>query len=990
MVQRVIKQKTQFRNNPVGLTKFNSVDAGKSQAIINLAGQAKQIIEEVRIPQRQQEAKQDAAALTVEDLLNTDEEGNPTVVNTDHLRGKGSVYSRTFKESVLSNQYDAIENKIGSKFASLAAANKFTSNGVAQFEAEASNFLLELSQKLKGNLEVFAGNAGKQKLLDTSAALQNARAARTYQQTHEKAVEGLQSEINNLRVRIINGDLDGEGQFVNSSDAKVQEFLNAPNGILERLERTKEGPFRKQAELDYQKFKGMLGINSLKKLTSTLTRQQQTLVNKFLNNEDGVKLHNLKDETGKYFVPKEIHEDIKAFIAIDDLPFRNQMINDIKQTYTKAIQDKLINNNEEQLEVKLSISELITTSSSETISDITENITAGGSDSFFLRGSSGDIDRATKEYMANFENKLRSNPLFKTLSTQQVENILTAERQQAPTRLAQTFIQQSMISNNLTKPQKQMLAMWLRNDDENQKKALIKSLTEGREDSLNIEGLDKKSFLGMISMLDDYKKSNRTKSSYEQFLKTVSNANDQYKEISDAERKDIDRSIITSEVGQNIRQSKTQQENPDLLEEVLNETQLSLIQLTPSDVQEFIKDIDNNHFLSENNLDLIKAFLNNPSKFEQMAVGQGVNPEQAFNQMASILNTLHALPNLESGKPQGQSLIHKINNNEWRKELSFDVERVTSLFGALNAYGDVGAMKEIINNVKEKVYRNATSTVFGDPSAKIISDIIDRTKYPEAEIQAEYNEFFDAISHAVNKTFTMRGGFQDEDQLNEAVQKKVKEIFLQKIELDYKPPHRFQTDLNGAQRVDKVGPLMRNSLDVLLPEGDARRKEFFAVANIELATVNAPSIQNVTDQVKYTFDYDRELNIWKNNGGEEKLFPFRKARLLTVSAFGANPIFIAVDEDNEVILWRKNSQSEEDYLMWTIEEINTTPPNLLPEEDLTNFTIRKTEEEYNLLMKDKIKEKAKPEDVLKKKGFEKAFRDGKITEEKYLELIKDL
>ena len=163
MVQRVIKQKTQFRNNPVGLTKFNSVDAGKSQAIINLAGQAKQIIEEVRIPQRQQEAKQDAAALTVEDLLNTDEEGNPTVVNTDQLRGKGSVYTRTFKESVLSNQYDAIENKIGSKFASLAAANKFTSNGVAQFEAEASNFLLELSQKLKGNLEVFAGNAGKQK-----------------------------------------------------------------------------------------------------------------------------------------------------------------------------------------------------------------------------------------------------------------------------------------------------------------------------------------------------------------------------------------------------------------------------------------------------------------------------------------------------------------------------------------------------------------------------------------------------------------------------------------------------------------------------------------------------------------------------------------------------------------------------------------------------------------------------------------------------------
>ena len=74
--------------------------------------------------------------------------------------------------------------------------------------------------------------------------------------------------------------------------------------------------------------------------------------------------------------------------------------------------------------------------------------------------------------------------------------------------------------------------------------------------------------------------------------------------------------------------------------------------------------------------------------------------------------------------------------------------------------------------------------------------------------------------------------------------------------------------MNGAQRLDTVVPLMRNSLDVLLPEGESRRKEFFAVANIELATVNAQSIQNVTVQVKFTFDYDREVKIWKNNGGE--------------------------------------------------------------------------------------------------------------------------
>ena len=105
----------------------------------------KQIIEEVRIPQRQQEAKQDAAALTVEDLLNTDEEGNPTVVNTDHLRGKGSVYTTAFKENVLSNQYDEIESKISSRLSELAAANKFTPNGVADFEKSLTFSIISFS-----------------------------------------------------------------------------------------------------------------------------------------------------------------------------------------------------------------------------------------------------------------------------------------------------------------------------------------------------------------------------------------------------------------------------------------------------------------------------------------------------------------------------------------------------------------------------------------------------------------------------------------------------------------------------------------------------------------------------------------------------------------------------------------------------------------------------------------------------------------------------
>ena len=360
----------------------------------------------------------------------------------------------------------------------------------------------------------------------------------------------------------------------------------------------------------------------------------------------------------------------------------------------------------------------------------------------------------------------------------------------------------------------------------------------------------------------------------------------------------------------------------------------------------------------------IHQFLNNPTSFAQMATGQGANPEQALLQMSSILKTLHGLPNTESGKPQGESLLHKINNGEW-KDLSSQIERVTSLFGALNAYGNPTAMIEIINNVKEGNYRGATVKAFGTKTtAQVIAANIDRSKYPETEIQVEYDEFFDAMVYTIDKQFRTTGNYADEESLNEAVQEKALEVFANKIELDYKPPHEFQTDLNGAYRASKYGPLMRNSLDVLLPEGDPKREEFFRKISLELATVNAPNdIPNVTTQIKYSFDYDREIDEWKADGNEEKLFPYKKARLLTFSAFGADPIFIAIDEDGEQINWKPNADAEEEVLMWTVKEVDT-PVDTEQGESLEDFTLRKTEAEFKELMTEKVADKKNPESKL--------------------------
>ena len=103
MVTRVIKQQTQFRNRPVGITKFDSVDAGKSQAIIGLAGRAQQIIDTEMGAFRTAEAKTDALAIKAADLLTEyDDKGNLISANTNHLKSlQGTLVLKSYLIQVL-------------------------------------------------------------------------------------------------------------------------------------------------------------------------------------------------------------------------------------------------------------------------------------------------------------------------------------------------------------------------------------------------------------------------------------------------------------------------------------------------------------------------------------------------------------------------------------------------------------------------------------------------------------------------------------------------------------------------------------------------------------------------------------------------------------------------------------------------------------------------------------------------------------------------
>jgi len=958
MVARVIKQKTQFRNRPVGITKFDSVDAGKSQAIIGLAGRAQQIIDTEMGPFRTAEAKTDALAIKAKDLLTEyDDKGNLISANTDHLIGKGSVYTKAFKENVLSNQYDEIERQITTKFNQLSVANKMEPNGVANFEQQASDFLLEFSKGLEGNLEVFAGNSGAQKLLDTSATLQNSRAARTYELTNRKAYEGLQGQLSLLMSNARVGKIS-KGEFATSDDPNIQAMLTAANGINERLDRLGETTYSRQANIEVQKFKGNLGILGLKKLTGSLTNSEQLLVNKFLNNEDNVQVEDLIE-----FVPKELHADLKTFMSVDDTPYRNQAINDISQTYTGA----RIARAEEQTEQKIQDKIYETSRTDELRSSLTSYFEEKYPTLIKKRVSIKD------HYLDRFKQSLKN---ISNISDERKQSILDNEIAQAPTLIATMTINKLMVNPTISKNLKKDMALWLINKDTDAKARIMaeqdKNVAMLMDRSGNIDedvlsdAKDRSALISRtVNYLEKYQKENATSDSYQKtFLNAVQGLKDYHAAESKADRDARLFKQIHLEISNNQNDTAIQQQHPNITKDVLNATQSSLILLDEEQIQGLLQNIDKNHTLSENNMELINQFITNPTRFAQMATGQGANPEQALLQMSSILKTLHGLPNTESGKPQGESLLHKINNKEW-KDLSPQIERVTSLFGALNAYGNPTAMIEIINNVKEGNYRGATVKAFGTKTtAQVIAANIDRSKYPETEIQVEYDEFFDAMVYTIDKQFRTTGNFADEDAFNKAVKEKALEVFANKIELDYKPPHEFQTDLNGAFRASKYGPLMRNSLDVLLPEGDPKREEFFRKISLELATVNAPNdIPNVTTQIKYTFDYDREIDEWKADGNEEKLFPYKKARLLTFSAFGADPIFIAIDEDGEQINWKPNADAEEEVLMWTVKEVDT-PVDTEQGESLEDFTLRKTEAEFKELMTEKVADKKNPESKL--------------------------
>ena len=958
MVARVIKQKTQFRNRPVGITKFDSVDAGKSQSIIGLAGRAQQIINTEMGEMRTAEAKTDALAIKAKDLLTEyDDKGNLISANTDHLIGKGSVYTKAFKENVLSNQYDEIERQITTKFNQLSVANKMEPNGVANFEQQASDFLLEFSKGLEGNLEVFAGNSGAQKLLDTSATLQNSRAARTYELTNRKAYEGLQGELSLLMSNARLGKIS-KGEFATSDDPNIQAMLTAANGINERLDRLGETTYSRQANIEVQKFKGNLGILGLKKLTGSLTNSEQLLVNKFLNNEDNVQVEDLIE-----FVPKELHADLKTFMSVDDTPYRNQAINDISQTYTGA----RIARAEEQTEQRIQDKIYETSRTDELRSLLTSYFEEKYPTLIKKRVSIKD------HYLDRFKQSLKN---ISNISDERKQSILDNEIAQAPTLIATMTINKLMVNPTISKNLKKDMALWLINKDTDAKARIMaeqdKNVAMLMDRSGNIDedvlsdAKDRSALISRtVNYLEKYQKENATSDSYQKtFLNAVQGLKDYHAAESKADRDARLFKQIHLEISNNQNDTAIQQQHPNITKDVLNATQSSLILLDEEQIQGLLQNIDKNHTLSENNMELINQFITNPTRFAQMATGQGANPEQALLQMSSILKTLHGLPNTESGKPQGESLLHKINNKEW-KDLSPQIERVTSLFGALNAYGNPTAMIEIINNVKEGNYRGATVKAFGTKTtAQVIAANIDRSKYPETEIQVEYDEFFDAMVYTIDKQFRTTGNYADEDALNKAVQEKALEVFANKIELDYKPPHEFQTDLNGAFRASKYGPLMRNSLDVLLPEGDPKREEFFRKISLELATVNAPNdIPNVTTQIKYTFDYDREIDEWKADGNEEKLFPYKKARLLTFSAFGADPIFIAIDEDGEQINWNPSADAEEEVLMWTVKEVDT-PVDTEQGESLEDFTLRKTEAEFKELMTEKVADKKNPESKL--------------------------
>ena len=274
---RIIKQQTQFRNQNIGLVRFENLQTQKTQAILNAVDKGNQILLREVEKDMQKQTDKMVGEYTISQLTAIDDEtGAPELLSLKNLAGMGANQRERYTALVKQNHANAIEQDIKYRVGILKRKYKTMPNGADEFVKATQNFAETYINDLgnaQGEYRSFIENAATRSIQDNELILREQRAITEFNN---------QSQRNQNEVRKIHNDAIIQASFTKNGEiAPLEQILNLFT-LADNQAKLNPDDLTSQALIQEGKVALATALNSRLSLEGTLNPQQKIAYEGFL------------------------------------------------------------------------------------------------------------------------------------------------------------------------------------------------------------------------------------------------------------------------------------------------------------------------------------------------------------------------------------------------------------------------------------------------------------------------------------------------------------------------------------------------------------------------------------------------------------------------------------------------------------------------------------------------------------------------------------
>ena len=223
----VIKQQTQFVNQPIGVSSFDTGRQEVARAVSNFANNVGQIAYNIGAQEAEKRGTESAQAVDVEKIRTIDPEtGKPAALQS--TQGMGNIARQAFERVVDRRFAETITNDIRLKSRELALQYE----NPAQYDQMFSQYLGSLTEGADGRFKNMVTEVGSFELANTKITLTDRARQRARSAAANGVVTGNQSAAEEIFDLAMDGDIDAaiaavDARVAATSDAEQAELLRA-------------------------------------------------------------------------------------------------------------------------------------------------------------------------------------------------------------------------------------------------------------------------------------------------------------------------------------------------------------------------------------------------------------------------------------------------------------------------------------------------------------------------------------------------------------------------------------------------------------------------------------------------------------------------------------------------------------------------------------------------------------------------------------------